>query len=176
MKRNYPKRNANGEIRGLQVYDIPSTKEDFINVLRIVGEIIVPDDLKYLKECVAFGTTNLYDQPKHNVHMLTCSDSFRCSSLFRISYQELIEEYDTPNTVTPREILGMDSNGKIAIGIKELQRLINTLKEYKESLEKAQEQTSKDLNTIINLQKRVAELEQTTFRLKTINQIDLSQL
>ena len=89
-----------------------------------------------------------------------------------------------------REILGMDSNGVMPIGIGALQKILNTLKEYKKEIERltfllndrAEEcqhwlEKITQLDThIANLNQQIVDLEGQTVTLRCVNSIDITQL
>jgi hypothetical protein len=92
--------------------------------------------------------------------------------------------------MTAREILGMDQDGQMAIGIQALQRLLHTLKDYKIKLKHAEATIISKTTDIEQLQdmierqrihidtqnSEIIRLEDTTLKLKCIDSIDLTDL
>ena len=89
-----------------------------------------------------------------------------------------------------REILGMDSNGVMPIGIGALQKILNTLKEYKKEIERltfllndrteecehwVSKITQLDAH-IVSLKQQIVDLEGQTVTLRCINSINITQL
>lgn len=75
--------------------------------------------------------------------------------------------------MTVQEILLLDSTVTIGVGANQLQKLINTMKHYKEGQELtliALEQRDK---TILQLTNRIKELENQTFNIRMIHSIDI---
>lgn len=75
--------------------------------------------------------------------------------------------------MTAQEILLLDSTVTIGVGANQLQKLINTMKHYKEGQELtliALEQRDK---TILQLTNRIKELENQTFNIRMIHSIDI---
>ncbi len=75
--------------------------------------------------------------------------------------------------MTVQEILLLDSTVTIGVGANQLQKLINTMKHYKEGQELtliALEQRDK---TIAQLTNRIKELENQTFNIRMISSIDI---
>lgn len=92
--------------------------------------------------------------------------------------------------MTVQEILLMDSTVTVQIGVNQLQKLLNTLKhfkgkaeEYKDLLEQVQMtnyhlliEQEKFKQEKVELLKEMVKLENTTFRVRKISDIDLGDL
>ena len=75
--------------------------------------------------------------------------------------------------MTVQEILLLDSTVTIGVGANQLQKLINTMKHYKEARELAITMVEERDQTIEQLQSRIRELENQTFAIRMINSIDI---
>ena len=75
--------------------------------------------------------------------------------------------------MTVQEILLLDSTVTIGVGANQLQKLINTMKHYKEGQELAQLALEQRDKTILQLTNRIKELENQTFAIRMISSIDI---
>ena len=75
--------------------------------------------------------------------------------------------------MTVQEILLLDSTVTIGVGANQLQKLINTMKHYKERQETALTALEERDQTIQQLTNRIRELENQTFAIRMISSIDL---
>ena len=75
--------------------------------------------------------------------------------------------------MTVQEILLLDSTVTIGVGANQLQKLINTMKHYKERQEAALTALEERNQTIQQLTNRIRELENQTFAIRMISSIDL---
>lgn len=75
--------------------------------------------------------------------------------------------------MTVQEILLLDSTVTIGVGANQLQKLINTMKHYKEGQELAQLALEQRDQTILQLTNRIKELENQTFNIRMISSIDI---
>ncbi len=75
--------------------------------------------------------------------------------------------------MTIQEILLLDSTVTIGVGATQLQKLINTMKHYKERQETAILMVEERDQTIEKLQSRIKQLENQTFNIRMISSIEL---
>lgn len=75
--------------------------------------------------------------------------------------------------MTVQEILLLDSTVTIGVGANQLQKLINTMKHYKERQELALLALEQRDQTILQLTNRIKELENQTFNIRMIRSIDI---
>lgn len=75
--------------------------------------------------------------------------------------------------MTAQEILLLDSTVTIGVGANQLQKLINTMKHYKEGQELALIALEERDQTILQLTNRIKELENQTFNIRMIRSIDI---
>ena len=75
--------------------------------------------------------------------------------------------------MTVQEILLLDSTVTIGVGANQLQKLINTMKHYKDGKETALLALEERDQTILRLTDRIKELENQTFNIRMINSIEL---
>ena len=75
--------------------------------------------------------------------------------------------------MTVQEILLLDSTVTIGVGANQLQKLINTMKHYKDSKETALLALEESKQTIQYLTNRIKELENQTFNIRMIRSIDI---
>ena len=75
--------------------------------------------------------------------------------------------------MTVQEILLLDSTVTIGVGANQLQKLISTMKYYKERQEAALTALEDKDQIIQQLQNRIKELETQTFKIRMINSIEL---
>lgn len=75
--------------------------------------------------------------------------------------------------MTVQEILLLDSTVTIGVGANQLQKLINTMKHYKEGQELAQLALEQRDKIILQLTDRIKELENQTFNIRMISSIDI---
>ena len=75
--------------------------------------------------------------------------------------------------MTVQEILLLDSTVTIGVGANQLQKLINTMKHYKEHNELALIALEESKQTIQQLTNRIRELENQTFAIRMISSIDI---
>lgn len=75
--------------------------------------------------------------------------------------------------MTVQEILLLDSTVTIGVGANQLQKLINTMKHYKERNELALIALEERDQTIQQLTNRIRELENQTFAIRMISSIEL---
>lgn len=75
--------------------------------------------------------------------------------------------------MTVQEILLLDSTVTIGVGANQLQKLINTMKHYKEGQELALLALEQRDKTILQLTNRIKELENQTFAIRMISSIDI---
>lgn len=75
--------------------------------------------------------------------------------------------------MTVQEILLLDSTVTIGVGANQLQKLINTMKHYKESTATALLALEERDQTILQLTNRIKELENQTFNIRMIRSIDI---
>ena len=74
--------------------------------------------------------------------------------------------------MTAQEILLLDSTVTIGVGANQLQKLINTMKHYKERQELALIALEERDQTIQQLTNRIKELEHQTFAIRMISSIE----
>ena len=75
--------------------------------------------------------------------------------------------------MTVQEILLLDSTVTIGVGANQLQKLINTMKHYKEGKEITLIAMEQRDQTILRLIDRIKELENQTFNIRMISSIDI---
>ena len=75
--------------------------------------------------------------------------------------------------MTVQEILLLDSTVTIGVGATQLQKLINTMKHYKEGQELALVALEERDQTIQQLTNRIKQLENQTFNIRMISSIEL---
>ncbi len=75
--------------------------------------------------------------------------------------------------MTVQEILLLDSTVTIGVGANQLQKLINTIRYYKDGKETALLALEESTQTIQYLTDRIKELENQTFNIRMIDSIEL---
>lgn len=80
------------------------------------------------------------------------------------------------DVMTPQEILLLDSTVTVQVGASQLQKIINTMKYYKEKAESAITTNEELFAEIKRLRSQIYLLENQTFKIRKIGEIDLGGL